>query len=665
MMAEEQQKAEFYRLVEEQISSLGPRKKDSYYITQERYDKALQALQLDKGVKCQDGNKFKFWVANCHSRVGHSRRDKTWIEIKNNYAWVRHDFIALYLSTCRECSTRVPLKKPAAGRPIIALNYMTRMQMDLIDMTSRPDEDYKWILHMRDHFSKFSWTHPLTSKRASEVAEKLMQTFCLFGSPHILQSDNGKEFVAGVINELTEKWPGLVIIHGRPRHPQSQGCVERANGDLQLKLGKWLEEHQDKGWAEGLQHVTYAINTSVSATTGKSPYAVVFGQSPRTHCAELEILADQGIQHEDDIPGFFADRDAGESDQPEQVIPLVEPDQSTASSTQPETASSQQSVTQDPVTIKHGRDYHLLHGARIVAAGTEILDRETVHGQTIDRQHQAVFQLTTITDPTHVPTPGNPFDEPLDVGQFIIWETQQTIPVDHPDTPHGKVRKIATSNYLKAANRQQKNFDAKVKKLIKHYSLGDTVGIRINEVDRTNTDQRLIPCKVLEVSDKGQDITYRVYSAEGRLKNSFKSEDLVDMTNVCFPALESTDVESLEEVTLIKAARKNSAWKANAAKGHSVCSCKGSCISNKCSAMPEAVTLKDEDEHELEKLEILERMDRCGRHAPSDRRVNVGRKWSERRCRGGGGGGDTCSGPVCRGRSLTTETPDYASTVPW
>eukprot|EP00058_Branchiostoma_floridae_P001776 XP_002587264.1 hypothetical protein BRAFLDRAFT_99781 [Branchiostoma floridae] len=59
---EEQQKAEFYRLVEVQINSLGQKKKDNYCITQERYDKALQALQVAKWSKCPEEGKFKFWA---------------------------------------------------------------------------------------------------------------------------------------------------------------------------------------------------------------------------------------------------------------------------------------------------------------------------------------------------------------------------------------------------------------------------------------------------------------------------------------------------------------------------------------------------------------------------------------------------------------------------
>ena len=51
------------------------------------------------------------------------------------------------------------------------------------------------------------------------------------------QSYNGLEFVANVISELVKQWPGTKIIRGRPRHPQSQGGVERGNQDLEDKLG--------------------------------------------------------------------------------------------------------------------------------------------------------------------------------------------------------------------------------------------------------------------------------------------------------------------------------------------------------------------------------------------------------------------------------------------
>jgi hypothetical protein len=67
------------------------------------------------------------------------------------------------------------------------------------------------------------------SKSERELFE-LMETF---GAPAILQSDNGKEFRNSVVEALKLLWSGLKIIHGRPRHPQSQESVERSNGDIQ------------------------------------------------------------------------------------------------------------------------------------------------------------------------------------------------------------------------------------------------------------------------------------------------------------------------------------------------------------------------------------------------------------------------------------------------
>ena len=72
---------------------------------------------------------------------------------------------------------------------------MTRLQVDLIDMRSVSYGGFNFIMHAKDHFTKFSWLSPLPSKEAKHVAEQLRNIFFTFGPPRILQSDNGKEFV--------------------------------------------------------------------------------------------------------------------------------------------------------------------------------------------------------------------------------------------------------------------------------------------------------------------------------------------------------------------------------------------------------------------------------------------------------------------------------------
>lgn len=80
----------------------------------------------------------------------------------------------------------------------------------------------------------------------------------------------------------------------------SQDCIERGNGDLQVKLGKWVNENGEQ-WSKGLKFVVHAINTSTTKATGKTPYELVFGQRPREDFFTLQTLADQNVLNEEDI----------------------------------------------------------------------------------------------------------------------------------------------------------------------------------------------------------------------------------------------------------------------------------------------------------------------------------------------------------------------------
>ncbi|KAK4293673.1 hypothetical protein Pmani_033644 [Petrolisthes manimaculis] len=115
----------------------------------------------------------------------------------------------------------------------------------------------KWIMVYQDHLTKFCILRALTSKRAAEVAFHLLDIFLLFGAPVILQSDNGSEFTSQVITELKEVWPKLTLVHGKPRHPQSQGSVERANGDIKYMLVEWMAYNDSQDWPTGIKFVQF------------------------------------------------------------------------------------------------------------------------------------------------------------------------------------------------------------------------------------------------------------------------------------------------------------------------------------------------------------------------------------------------------------------------
>ena len=135
--------------------------------------------------------------------------------------------------------------------------YHFSVQIDLIDMRHRPDGPFKWIGHFMDHWSKFHAVFPLMRKAAAEVAVGLQtKVFAFLGTPKILHSDNGREFINEVVRSLLLDWPGeTTIINGRPRNPRCQGLVEQGNATLEKLLGARIleyEGHDMVPWTEWL-----------------------------------------------------------------------------------------------------------------------------------------------------------------------------------------------------------------------------------------------------------------------------------------------------------------------------------------------------------------------------------------------------------------------------
>ena len=139
-----EQKDVFYKLLDEHTEKLNGKYKDKFCISQHVYDEIKTVLSLDKGEKCDSGSYFKFWckknfrqekignlsvvycakgscpivakesifetLVKCHERVGHSGIRKTWDEVKKNYAGLKYDIVALFISTCKQCTERRPAK---------------------------------------------------------------------------------------------------------------------------------------------------------------------------------------------------------------------------------------------------------------------------------------------------------------------------------------------------------------------------------------------------------------------------------------------------------------------------------------------------------------------------------------------------------------------------
>ncbi|XP_025407815.1 KRAB-A domain-containing protein 2-like [Sipha flava] len=193
----------------------GAKKRRDYYILQ-KYDVLTVAEKkylIHK--KTDDKDDIKYVVSyeelferlsDYHIRTGHGGMGKMRAALSNKYS-IPRPAIETFLSICAICNSKKGSNRKLVIKPIVSKDFNERGQVDLVDFQSLPDGKYKWILNYQDHHTKFISLFPLESKRAVEVASNLLTIFLTFGAPKVLQSDNGREFVNSVINEIKELWP--------------------------------------------------------------------------------------------------------------------------------------------------------------------------------------------------------------------------------------------------------------------------------------------------------------------------------------------------------------------------------------------------------------------------------------------------------------------------
>jgi len=199
----------------------------------------------------------------------------------------------LYLALCEQCQLKKKTTKwGLVVRPILSHYMNSACQVDLIDMQSEPDGYYRFIMNYQDHLTKFTILRPLKSKPAEEVAYQLIEIFCMFGAPFILQNDNGREFANEIIQNLADMSPGMKLVHGKLGHSQSQESIERSNQDVRDMLVAWMSDNNTKTWSEGLRFIQSKKHRALYSGIKTIPYEAMFGTAQRIGLGDSPFTED-------------------------------------------------------------------------------------------------------------------------------------------------------------------------------------------------------------------------------------------------------------------------------------------------------------------------------------------------------------------------------------
>jgi transposase InsO family protein len=157
---------------------------------------------------------------------------------------------------------------------------MQIVAVDILGPLPKTKDGNAYVLVASDYFTRWVEAYAIPNQEAVTVAQKLVdELFCRFSTPEQLHSDQGRQFESDLIAEVCR----ILKIHKTrttPYHPQGDGLVERFNRTL-LDMLATMTKEQPGDWDGHIRRVCLAYNSSIQATTGYTPFFLMFGREAR------------------------------------------------------------------------------------------------------------------------------------------------------------------------------------------------------------------------------------------------------------------------------------------------------------------------------------------------------------------------------------------------
>ena len=215
-------------------------------------------------------------INDFHNKNNHSGKTATYQYLINSH-WFWYGMtrdIQEVLNSCPYCINPNKYKKlKGKNKIIIEDGPHYRYVADLWNLPNdiAENSEYKYILDIVDHFSKWYYGYPLKSKTAEEVFKNLETFFENFGKPKILQVDNGREFKNQIlINYCKEN--NVRLVHSSPYHPQTNGVVEVTHKEIQKYIyAEFIKNKNNFILGDALFNIIKIHNNKIHSTTKRIP----------------------------------------------------------------------------------------------------------------------------------------------------------------------------------------------------------------------------------------------------------------------------------------------------------------------------------------------------------------------------------------------------------
>ena len=223
-----------------------------------------------------------FQAAHHNPMAGHLGYDKTLQRIMARFYWpgIWAD-VRRWCAACPECQLvnhPATPKAPLRPLPLVEVPF-ERLGMDLIGPLDRSARGYRFVLVLVDYATRYPEAVPLRNISAKSVAQALFQVISRVGIPKEILTDQGTSFMSRTLRELYELL-GVRSIRTSVYHPQTDGLVERFNKTLKNMIRKFVHD-DSRNWDKWLDPLLFAVREVPQASTGFSPFELLFGRRPQ------------------------------------------------------------------------------------------------------------------------------------------------------------------------------------------------------------------------------------------------------------------------------------------------------------------------------------------------------------------------------------------------